>query len=134
MTKKDDTEHFGGFDLIHSYTRQQAIEDGVLVDVTATAREAGFRYPVALTATVFGAFVEVPPGVSGQDAAGRLWDLLWMLRHAIRGSSGGGPELRFPLHLQNTDSAPPQLVTLKSVCGPGDDGEPVITIMLPDED
>ena len=73
MTKKDDTEHFGGFDLIHSYTRQQAIEDGVLVDVTATAREAGFRYPVALTATVFGAFVEVPPGVSGQDAAGRLW-------------------------------------------------------------
>ena len=27
-----------------------------------------------------------------------------------------------------------RLVTLKSVSGPGDDGEPCITIMLPDED
>jgi hypothetical protein len=26
------------------------------------------------------------------------------------------------------------LVTLKALCGPGDDAEPVITIMLPDED
>ena len=57
MTKRSDAEPFEGFDLIHSYSRQQAIEDGVLVDVTATAREAGFRYPVALTATVFGAYV-----------------------------------------------------------------------------
>jgi len=131
---KDDTESFPEFDLIHSYTRQQAIEDGVLVDVTETAREAGFRYPVAMTAAVFGSYVEAPAGVPGQDAAGRLWDILWMLRHAIRGSSGSGSKLRFQLHVQNTASAPPQLVTLKSVCGPGDDGEPVITIMLPDED
>jgi len=27
-----------------------------------------------------------------------------------------------------------RLVTLKALCGPGDDGEPVITIMLPEED
>jgi hypothetical protein len=27
-----------------------------------------------------------------------------------------------------------QTVLLKAVCGPGDEGEPVITIMLPDED
>lgn len=134
MTKKDDAELFEGFDIIHSYTRQQAIEDGVLVDVTETAHEAGFCYPVALTATVFGTYVEAPASVPGQDAAGRLWDILWMLRHAIRGSSGGGSELRFQLHVQNSESAPPRLVTLKSVCGPGDDGEPVITIMLPDED
>jgi hypothetical protein len=37
--------------LIHAYSRSQAIEDGVLIDATATAREAGIRYPVALTAT-----------------------------------------------------------------------------------
>jgi len=27
-----------------------------------------------------------------------------------------------------------ELVTLKAVCGPGDNGKPVITIMKPDED
>jgi hypothetical protein len=36
-------------DLIHSYSRAQAIADGVLIDVSATAREAGIRCPVALT-------------------------------------------------------------------------------------
>src|SRR5262249_42765183 len=36
-------------DLIHSYTRAGALRDGVLIDVSATAKEAGFNYPVALT-------------------------------------------------------------------------------------
>jgi hypothetical protein len=33
----------------------------------------------------------------------------------------------------NRDGAPP-LVRLKALCGPGDQGEPVVTVMLPDED
>ena len=35
--------------VISCYSRAQAIEDGVLVDVTNMAREAGFKWPVALT-------------------------------------------------------------------------------------
>jgi hypothetical protein len=38
---------FEDADLIHRYTRADAIRDGVLIDVTQTAREAGFRWPVA---------------------------------------------------------------------------------------
>jgi len=34
--------------VIHTYTRAQAIEDGVLIDVSEMAREAGFRWPVAV--------------------------------------------------------------------------------------
>src|SRR5262249_4146387 len=33
--------------------RADALRDGVLIDVTPTAREAGFRYPVALTAATW---------------------------------------------------------------------------------
>jgi hypothetical protein len=33
----------------------------------------------------------------------------------------------------NRERTPP-LVRLKAVCGPGDEGEPVITVMMPDED
>ena len=40
---------FENADVIHRYTRAQAIEDGTLVDVTETAREAGWRFPVATT-------------------------------------------------------------------------------------
>jgi hypothetical protein len=38
--------------FIHSYSRAQAIEDGVLSDVSSAAREVGIRYPVALTRVV----------------------------------------------------------------------------------
>jgi hypothetical protein len=54
------------FEQIHSYSRAQAIADGVLVDVTA--KEAGFKYqPVALTRAVFDLYVKVPEGVTCQD-------------------------------------------------------------------
>jgi hypothetical protein len=70
-------------DVISRYTREQAIEDGVLMDVSEAAREAGFRIPVALTRAAWAEYVEVPEGVIAQDEAGRLWDVLWMARDAI---------------------------------------------------
>jgi hypothetical protein len=41
----------------------------------------------------------------------------------------------FALHVRddNREGTPP-LVRLKAVCGPGDQGEPVMTVMLPHED
>jgi hypothetical protein len=120
-------------EVIYTYTRAQALEDGVLIDVSETAKEAGIRFRVALTATVYGQYVEVPEGVTGQDETGRLWDILWMFRCAA--SRFDGNTLLFKLHVRNDnqDRTPP-LVTLKAECGPGDDAEPVITIMLPEED
>lgn len=130
---------------VHTYTRAQAIEDGVLVDVTATAHEAGIRFPVALTRTAWERCVTVPKGVRCQDEAGRLWDVLYCLHHAIRadihrsyvtGDHRPGNTIRFGVHVRNDNRSRrfPPLVQLKSVCGPGDNGEPVITIMLPEED
>src|SRR5437763_10954804 len=66
--------------LVFSYTRAQAIHDGVLIDVSATAKEAGFVMPVAVTAAVWGGCVGVPDGVGGQGEAGGLWDVLHLLR------------------------------------------------------
>jgi hypothetical protein len=120
-------------DVIYSYSRKQAIEDGVLVDASELAREAGFRFPVALTRSVWCECVEVPEGVTGQDETGRLWDILQMLRWAIKKSQGGESELLFELLVRN-DNRQARTVRLKSHCGPGDEGEPVITIMRPDED
>ena len=120
-------------EVIYAYTRAQALEDGVLIDVSETAKEAGIKFSVALTATVYGQYVEVPEGVTGQDETGRLWDILWMFRCAA--AKVDGSTLLFKLHVRNDnqDGTPP-LVTLKAECGPGDDVEPVITIMLPEED
>jgi hypothetical protein len=120
-------------DLIHAYSRAEALADGVLVDVTETAREAGIKYPVALTRAVWCQYVEVPEGVECQDEAGRLWDVLWMLAVAIRQSRDPGEALSYQLYVKN-DNRKPKLVSLKAVCGPDDDGSPCITVTLLDED
>jgi hypothetical protein len=132
-TNPQEAEPFGL--VIFTYTRKQALADGFQVDVTATAKEAGFRFPVFLTRGVFATYVAVPSGVEGQDEAGRLWDVLWMLLNGIRRSRGDGSRTPFQLYVRN-DNRRPRLVTLAAECGPldFDDPSPAITVMLPDED
>ena len=126
--------------VISSYTRAQAIEDGVLVDTGNMAREAGFRWPVALTSSAWKCCVAWSGDDSEcqvhQDQSGRLWDVLFMGSYAIRIAAGSGDRLLFPLYRVPRDghSIHAQEVTLKLVVGPGDSGEPVVTIMLPNED
>jgi len=129
---KEATAPFGP--VIFNYSRAQAIADGALVDITDTAREAGIRFHTAVTEAVWRNYVAVPAGVAGQDELGRLWDIIWMLRFAIlRDTRKASGQINFQLVVRN-DNRGVQEVTLKAQCGPGDDAEPVITIMLPHED
>jgi hypothetical protein len=121
--------------VVYSYTRAQAVADGVQVEVSKVAAEAGIRFPVFLTRTVYDAYVTVPPDVSGQDEAGRLWDVVWMLRFAIQRTKRGVERLPFALYVRN-DNRAAKLVKLVAVAGPLDidDPAPCITVMMPDED
>ena len=121
---------------LYVYTRAQAVADGFQVDVTKTAQEAGIRFPLFLTRTVYDAYVAVPEGVTGQDEAGRLWDLIWMTRFAILRSRPGADRLPVALYVRNSDTHPARLVKLVATCGPVDidDPAPAITLMMRDED
>jgi len=119
-------------DVIYQYTRAQAVEDGILIDVTETAKEARITFPTTLTAAVWADCVTAPEKAPWQDEMGRLWDVLTMLRYAIV-HSRASQQVVFSVAVQN-DARPPRRVQLKAHCGPGDQGEPVITIMLPEED
>ena len=131
LPKEESAEDFFG-PVIFRYTRAQAIEDGVLVDVSEIAREAGIKHPTVLTAAVWAEYVRVPEGVECQDAEGRLWDILFMFHLAAR-QAAGKSEILFQLFVRN-DNREPKPVTLKAICGPGDTLEPVLTILLPGED
>lgn len=121
------------FDTIHVYTRAEALADGVLVDARETAREAGFRIPVAFTRAAWDLCVALSPAAerAGNDERGRLWDVLWMLRHAARRRPDSDETLFVVLCV--TTRVRPSRVALRAKVGPGDDGEPVLTIMLPEE-
>ncbi len=92
------------------------------------------RFPVLLTRAAYDDYVTVRPGVTGQDEAGRLWDIVWMLRFAMRKARPGQARLPFALYVRN-DNPRPRLVKLVAACGAldVDDPQPAITIMLPDE-
>jgi hypothetical protein len=119
-------------DVIYSYTRAQSDRDGVLVGVTDTAKEMGFKFPVAVTSSVWQIIVPDNAAESlGESTSGRLWDCLWMLFVAIKRGGNGGT---VPFEFIATEEGRQKLVRLKAVCGPGDNMEPVITITLPSED
>lgn len=130
---KAEAEIFGP--PISTYTRAQAIADGVLVDVTETAREAGFPCPVALTRAVWIDCVEWTDADRTtercQDEAGRLWDVLWMGSQRCNEMDAGQAQAVYRIK-RVPRSGNKQLVNLKLHIGPGDDGRPVATIMFPD--
>src|ERR1035437_3618951 len=121
--------------VIYSYTRAQAVADGVQVEVTKTAQEAGIKFPMFLTRAVFDKYVAVPPDVTGQDEAGRLWDVVWLTRFAIIRAHPGCDRLPVALYVRN-DNRAARLVKLIATCGALDidDPQPAITLMMPDED
>ena len=138
ISNEQSAEAFFG-EVISTYTRAQAIEDGVLIDAGSMAREAGFKWPVALTSTVWADCVAWTEDDSKQqvhqDQSGRLWDVLYIASHAIRTSNDPGDRLLFQFYrvVRDGHSTEAVLVTLKLIIGPGDAGEPVITILLPNE-
>ncbi len=127
-------------DVISTYSRAEALADGVLVDTGAMAREAGFRFPVAVTAGVWADCIAWAQADNErqvyQDESGRLWDVLFMAVHGIRAAGSSGERLSFELYRIARDGRATKAVlrSLKLIVGPGDGGEPVITILLPDED
>ena len=117
-------EIFG--DLIYSYSRAQALADGVLVDVSERARCHGIKYPTACTAGVLALIeaIEKPhPTLRQVQVLGRTDAVLVAMLAAIRQARG-------------TDRATFQALgaALWAQCGPGDTAEPVITIMMQGED
>lgn len=137
--------------VVFSYTRRQAIEDGVLVDLmqaptpdesdrddlASLVREAGFRFPVAITIGAFGETIchlgeELP---SGQSVKGRLWDVLWMAKLAIAKANAKGDTDRAYFNISvDRGNGRSDIVDLWIHVGPGDTPEPVLTIMLTSED
>lgn len=126
MTDKED------FEVISIYTRKQAIEDGVLADVTEWAKEVGFKIPVALTEALWNLIEYIPEG-SGQDIRGRAHDVLFMASLAARkGANTGNQTVPFEVIVSKPGKAKYKAKLLINI-GPGDVGEPVITIGFPED-
>ena len=122
--------------LIYEYTRKQAIEDGVLIDLTEWAAETGFRCSVAITRTAWIDCIEWPDEEdgTGQSERGRAHDVLFMAFVAVKQAGPTTTRIEVPLYRVPQGETEAKSTKLEMVAGPGDTGELVITIMQPGED
>lgn len=136
MISSETSSIFG--EMIYSYSREQAINDGVLIPVDEKiCREAGIRLPVCVTAHLW---TLIHPdnlrSMPSQSVEGRLWDLLWLFTLSAK-QNGSSSRLSYPCRFMIKRNGCPERIeehTIVAVCGPGDSGEPVITLMLPEDD
>ncbi len=128
--------------IIFSYTRKQAIDDGVLVDLTQPGfarifAKCGIRVHTAMTAECFAQTVCPDLNATCAELTGQtLWNALCRLAavltafgHAVRKLQGDTDRVDF--HVEGVEG---QDVAMYGHMGPGDEGEPVLTLMLEGED
>lgn len=115
----------------NSYTRERALTDGMIIDITEQARSLGFKYPTAVTRAIWQEII-TPPHFKASTEGERISIILLAVREAIaRGATGSFIHFTLILPLIDGDEAEFPII---AACHPGDQGEPVITIMFQDED
>lgn len=134
---------FEDCEVIHTYSRQEAIDDGTLIDISnytpegelqPLIKQLRFKYPIAFTSAAY-ACVDLPEDFDGpQDLSARLWDVLYMLNLAVFCSPKADNEICFKAQIMDVHDWERKEIIFKAVIGPGDNMEPVITVMMPNED
>ena len=120
----DLTDFYGP--VISRYTRAQAIEDGVLIDVSDHEAAEMWKFPVAITSALHG---ELSVG-AGKDAAtftARLRDVFHMMKLRAFARSEPDPDVFFRVKVGR------RVLRLWGNIGPGDDPAPVLTVGFPED-
>ena len=121
---QEDNNPFGP--VIYSYSRAQAIADGVLGDLSQfPIIRQQWKMPMACTDAVWSIIAQAVS--HGNDLAGVLHDIGTMARHAIHAKKDDTDTIHFQVVIR-CDTHP-----MKLHCGPGDTPLPVLTLMLKNE-
>lgn len=132
---------FDSSDYISTYSRADAILDGVLVDLSQhpATIELGIRCPIAMTQALHSdlvAWSEQDIELQGyQEESARAFDVLSMYVAAAKRHGLGRSSIEYQLYAIPHDGVTREAVevTVKAVIHPGDQGEMVITLTRPDE-
>lgn len=137
MTNETNTNDSLFGEVIHTYTRAQALDDGMQIDANIGDLESvsrqHFKMPCYMTAGLFGIMENAVANERyGQDFAGIWHDICFMGSLAIRAGRGGS-SASFKVIIKGAGRK--SLYTVLVECGPVDvdDLRPCLTFMLPEE-
>jgi hypothetical protein len=116
-----------------SENRQQAIQAGILIDVTADAKKLGLTFPVTITKPLWEIGIAPLATMSEEDKSARVRDVLMAFRLRLAGQTTLSPLIDFPAMLAIPPGAVPQPVPLFALIQPDEENRAMATLLLPNE-
>ena len=113
--------------------RQQAIQAGILIDVTEDAQKLGLTFPVTVTKPLWDIGIAPLPELSEQDKTERLRDVLMAFRLRLAGQTTLSPLIDFPAMLALPPGGVPQPVPLFALIQQDEQNRATATLLLPNE-
>jgi hypothetical protein len=114
-------------------SRQQAIQAGVLIDVSMDAQKLGLTFPVTVTKPLWEIGIAPGESMSEGEKAERLRDVLMAFRLRIAGQATLSPLIDFPAMLAMPPGGVPQPVPLFALIQPDEQNRAAATLLLPNE-
>lgn len=113
--------------------RQEAIQSGILIDVTPAAKELGLTFPVTITKPLWDIGIVTNQSLSQEEQTGRLRDILMAFRLRLASLATISPLIDFPALLAMPPSTVPQPVPLFAIIQPDAGNQANVTLLLPNE-
>ena len=113
--------------------RQQAIQDGFLIDVSPDAQKLGLTFPVTVTKPLWEIGIAPGESMSEEEKTERLRDVLMAFRLRIASQTTLSPLIDFPAMLALPPGGVPQPVPLFALIQPDEQNRAVATLLLPNE-
>ncbi|MCC6139223.1 MAG: hypothetical protein IT389_01245 [Nitrospira sp.] len=113
--------------------RQEAIQSGVLIDVTPAAKELGLTFPITITKPLWDIGIVTSHSLSQEEQTGRLRDILMAFRLRLASLATVSPLIDFPALLAIPPSTVPQPVPLFAIIQPDNGNQANVTLLLPNE-
>lgn len=118
----------------HVPSRQEAIEAGLLVDVTKKAKRIGFHVAVGITKSLWDRNITKSLDLDPHEWDLRVRDLLLAVRLKMAGSATSGPWVEVPVVFPSTQGEePPQVFSIYALFHKDPVAEDCVTLIHPNE-
>jgi hypothetical protein len=113
--------------------RQEAIEAGILVDVSPIAEQVGLRLSVGISKPLWELGITASHQLADEDCHARVRDVLLALRLHVEQAEITAPWIKFPALLALPPETQPQICTLVAIAHKDSSAPYALTVMLPEE-
>jgi hypothetical protein len=113
--------------------RREAIEAGILVDVSPIAEQVGLRLSVGISKPLWELGITASHQLADEDCHTRVRDVLLALRLHVEQAEITAPWIKFPALLALPPETQPQICTLVAIAHKDSTAPYALTVMLPEE-